>query len=613
MESSRTVQGVSFKQDLRDGQREVFNELETCGPYLNVQLPTGYGKTFTAAGCYAIKQRTASLNRLLVIFPTDAQLLQFEKDSKPDRSDLHLAGVEGPRHVVDVRFFGSEAIRQHRNNTAQVFAITVQSLIQARGDDNVRSLMQTGRWMVVVDEYHHYGIEKAWGKSVRTLPASFLLAMSATPTRPDDDSAFGKPHVIVSYRDAVQEGAVKPLIGHAYHYRIDAVDHDGVIHSYTTSELADVAGDSPDAVEKWRIERKMRWSPKYVSPLVHEPMERILYERQWKAQPVQALFAAMCVSHAEMVCEQIRSLYPEMRVDWVGTGINGRTDVKNKEIIESFCPPKDEDGRRSPTLDVLVHVGMAGEGLDCTLVTEVVHLNEAGRNNSNNQENGRASRILKDANGKRIDIEGHINFDATSDYVRFVGEAIMDAMDGLDHPKPGTPREPSEPEEYKPAPDEPIISIYDMELEYIDSGDPGVQRMARVAHEARVPGFDIRIFKNASNPGYDAAVDFITNAYRAMRRREDEASNCRSVVMQHNDAVNLFLSRLVGFVIHKMTKSGQRHERSLSGDIKKRINARKKLEVGEIARDVGILKAHYAWLKKLETEIRQKGLPSWLL
>jgi len=63
--------------------------------------------------------------------------------------------------------------------------------------------------MVVVDEYHHYGIEKPFGQAVNSLPYEFCLCMSATPYRPESDSAFGAPHIEVTYREAQKDEAVK--------------------------------------------------------------------------------------------------------------------------------------------------------------------------------------------------------------------------------------------------------------------------------------------------------------------------------------------------------------------------------------------------------------------
>ena len=79
---------------------------------------------------------------------------------------------------------------------------------------------------------------------------------------------------------------------------------------------------------------------------------------------------------------------------------------------------------------------MAGEGLDTCNVSEIVHLNSAGINNSNNQENGRAARFLED-------VTGHINFDSSSEYAGkgYLGEKIMDAM-SFQMPKPSDDGDP---------------------------------------------------------------------------------------------------------------------------------------------------------------------------
>ena len=114
-----------------------------------------------------------------------------------------------------------------------------------------------------------------------------------------------------------------------------------------------------------RIERQMRWSPKYVSPLIYNPFDRLEATRShMPGIKCQALVGAMCCSHAQMICDQIRTMYPNLAIEWVGTGPNGRADDENKAILARFCPPKVDGQRRSMDvkLDVLVHVGMAGEG-----------------------------------------------------------------------------------------------------------------------------------------------------------------------------------------------------------------------------------------------------------
>ena len=439
MQPSSIVSGVSFRQKPRDGQLAAFEHpVVLTGQKLNVKLPTGYGKTFTACGIYSIRQHHHLATRLLYVVPSRAQLLQFIMCGP---RTLERAGVTGPRNVLDIGFFTDhDLLRRHRSNQSQVFATTIQYLCQ--GGFNVsKDLLDTGQWMLCIDEYHHYGFEKTWGLKIRQLQHAFLLAMSATPYRPTDDSAFGKPDVVVTYRDGVDQQAIKPLVGHAYDYRIDAVSEDGEITTYTTAELATEAGtDLPDAIERFRIKRKMRWSPKYVSPLITTPIMRMQQQRSQTGQFLQVLVTAMCVSHAELVCSQIKGLFPELRADWVGTGENGRSDEENKRILEAFCPPEPSDplqARPQPILDVLVHVGIAGEGLDAVHVSEIVLLRPASFNNQTNQIIGRASRYLEDINGQPI--LANVSFDGSTELahglkinnkkIKATGRALIDAMD----------------------------------------------------------------------------------------------------------------------------------------------------------------------------------------
>lgn len=589
----------------RPGQREVLEALVDHPSKLNIKLPTGYGKTFTAVASYSVLRSLGEVNRLLVIFPSDAQLVQFE-ESIP--SDWQMFAIDGPASVCDVRFFGYKAIEKHQKNQCEIYAITVQSLIGSRGMDNISALLQKGRWMVVVDEYHHYGIDKPFSKAVTALNYEFLLCMSATPHRPGDDSAFGNPDIEILYRNAVEQKAVKPLRGHSYHYKIDAINGGNEVISFTTEELiAEAGGDSPDAIKKLLIDRKLRWSPKYISPLITNPIERMLVERIKTGYRLQVIIGAMCVSHAELVCEQVSSTFPDLVIDWVGTGEDGRTPEKNREIISSFAPRKGED----PRIDVLVHVGMAGEGLDTVLVSEVVHLNAATVNNTNNQENGRSARYLEN-------VTGHINFDACSGFARkgYVGSSIMDAMDCLPPSEDVCGRcgqdpcecEKSSGEEWWDLPEEPVIKIVEVECTSIDSGDMTVKKMADW-FVGNVSGFDKH---DLSDPGSDIWTHAI-NGVRMMREQEAMIHNEKSTIKQWEESVNNALSVVTGNVIKLFKKCGTRVDRTLSGDIKKRINGRKKRDIGPKEKSIESCQLHYNWLKRLEVDLKEtQEVPSWL-
>lgn len=594
------AQVAKFRMRPRPGQLSVFEALEEHGRRLCIKLPTGYGKTFAALGTYSILKSVGIVNRMLVIFPTVEQLQQFGT-----ATPMRLPGyaIDGPRQVTDVRFFGAKSIEKHMTDKCQIFTITAQSLVASRGMDNVSTMLQKGRWLVVVDEYHHYGIDKQWGAAVNALSFDSLLCMSATPYRPEDDSAFGPPIVDVKYRQAVKEGAVKELQGHAYHYKIDAIDENGEVVSMTTEEIISRAGgDSPEKIEK--LTKAMRFSPKYISPLITNPIDRMMRDRLRTAKKLQAVVGCMSVSHAQLVCEQIKTTFPSLEVDWVGTGTNGRQGAENSSIIQRFAPPNGSE----PTLDVLVHVGMAGEGLDTVNVSEVIHLNAAGVNNGNNQENGRAARYLEG-------VLGHINFDGCSGYAKegYTGHAIMDAMDCLpastEESDTEQVSEPPEDDWYE-LPYEPEIRIYALECIKIDSGDETVKMMIDAAiQDPRVP-FSKEDFADTEGE----ATQYMINAVKLMRKREAEEMDEKSLVLQWKNAVDQAVSVIAGNVIRMMTKKGMRIEKSMIGDIRRRINGMKKRQFGAVDNDIDVLKSHYEWLKSVEVQILKTGeLPSWLV
>jgi superfamily II DNA or RNA helicase len=621
MESSSFMQELSLEQAPRPGQEETLIKVsELDRTELNVKLPTGYGKTFTAYAAFNLLRKQGRADRMLWIVPTDAQAGQLVDNcgDKEDGAsgDYSKAGLRGLRQVVDLRAYGPMATKYSRKATHHVFVSTPQSLMQGNGQLVGRELTCDHKWMIVVDEYHHYGLtkdkqsDKVWSAAVKCLPYAFRLAMSATPNRPGDDGAFGSPDVSVSYRKAVDQRAVKPMRGHSYVYRVDAIGDDGDIVSYTTSELiAEAGSDDPAAIEKLRINRKLRWSPKYISPLVSVPLERMIQQRLVTGRQLRAIVGAMCVSHAEMVCKQVSAMFPELSVEWVGTGVDGRSKAVNDAILKRFLA----DERAEGALDVLVHVGMAGEGLDSRLVSEVVHLKKTSINNSILQENGRGARPLDAVSGDPVIC--HINFDSSSEFAapganghNYVGANMELAMDEL--PAEAVTTESSNDagasNDLPPLPDEPAIFIANVELEKIDSGSPEVVRMKKALAEASGNTADAAWMENP------VVEDKAVSLFRRMRHEEASAFNEVSVLKQWSEAVNSALSHTTSRVAHAL-HGGARLDKSAAGDIKKRINTAKKRRIGPVDNaNIESLKKHYGWLRDLDAVLADSGVPSWL-
>ncbi len=611
---------LPFCKNLRRGQAlvvEMFAKKRT----VVAKLPTGYGKTKTAVASYAFLRGKGVVNRLLYVVPRTAQCNQAADEVPAELAAM--TGALSKSHVVSSKSNGV-AIAAHRRGDCEVFVTTIQALSMSEAlREDVRRMMQTGLWMMVIDEHHHYGVEGDWTRQVQGLPFEAMLAMSATPDRKGEKSPFGKPDVTVRYcrgdvdgavvDGALEEGAVKELHLHAYEYRIDAITVNGDVIQFTTEELFDQSGgDSPVDIEKFMASRRARWSPKYISPLILNPVERMVAMRTAGIR-TQMIVQALSCSHAEMVCEQVRALVPEsMRVDWVGTGPRGRTDADNDRILRQFCPPKDKStGRRNWTLDILVNVGIAGEGLDCTDVCEVVFLTSPSINNSTLQTIGRGARKMRQAESDSVICV--INVDSGCELAPFVGKKVMHLFDGVTNPDDidddTVGGDGSDERDYKEAPDELRVEVVDVSLVDIKTDPlyaPAILAAAQKVQETKPEYTDDQVQQIAARAAESAVLEHI--------RKRDESFNQTAIIAQAKERVDAFVSKLSGLAIKSLVASGFRPEKSLVGDLRRRINGKKKALFGAVdsSADIDRLNEQYKWLKALEREMLTEGVPTWL-
>lgn len=619
MESPIVVHGVPFAEEPRPGQGKVYDfAVDLHLARLNVQLPTGYGKTRVACGLYSILRRQGRANRLLYIVSTQQQRDQFRLDGP---SEFAGVGIPTIKQVVDISYDHVLALQKHRQGKAEIFLTTVQSIMERRsGRAAVLDMMATGLWMAVIDEMHHYGDGKAFADAVVNLPFVLTLAMSATPHRKTRDGIFGNLDVVVEYEKAYKEGAVKKLSLHSYAYRVETVAPDGEITSYTTDELAKAfgltvgAGGELTGLDKAIIARNLRWSPKYVSPLVDKPIQRALETELSSGIPAQVLIKVMSISHAKLVHSQISFMYKDtpIVVEWVGTGDDGRTDEDNAAILRGFCPPKREDGKRHPDdvkVNVLIAVGLAGEGMDSTYVTEIVFLTPANDTNQNRQTIGRGSRTISGVAEQPI---CHVNVDSSSTLAKYTGKAIMSLLDMPVGEEPEyDPDDDDDDDESKPLPPDPIFLVLDAELIRVDESDV---RLAG-AYMQQMKLIDYGVSSNdwsmisTDDPRFRHALAGL----RAARTHEAEEMNEQSIVERWHNVVKKATQKTAGAAITLLRRQGFSIDGKLAGDLKQRINAQKLREVCPLSKDVQVLQRHYKWLVALDAYLREGKLPSWLV
>jgi hypothetical protein len=159
----------------------------------------------------------------------------------------------------------------------------------------------------------------------------------------------------------------------------------GTTVTYTTTQLREQVGT--EDVDVFLQKRQLRFHPDYVNPVLQRALNSLLRDKLNLHPSTQLLVRALSCEHAKHICHQINSYGYGLSCDWIGTKseYNGRPDEENKQVIRRFCPPKDASGvRPNPCLDVLVQVGMAGEGFDSIMVSQLADLSlVAMRGNAN--------------------------------------------------------------------------------------------------------------------------------------------------------------------------------------------------------------------------------------
>lgn len=611
VQSASRPSTLPLPKNLRPKQKEIIEAFYSKNSVI-AKLPTGYGKTKAAAGAFALCCHLNKVNRMVCIVERRNQAKQLAEDIP---NELLEFGIDTKAIIVGDNPL--RALRHHSKGTAIIYIVTIQS---AKDTWNILlELLEVGRWFLFIDEHHHFGTDETsdevsgWTEKLKLLNHAALLAMSATPNRHDGSDHFPDPDIEETYKNAADAGYIKKLSLHAYHYTLDAVTIDGQVLNLTTEELAKQAGsNSPDAIEAFMASRRMRFSPKYISPLVSFPVDR-LTDLRARGIKSQMLVQAMSCSHARCVFDQVKSLLPEnMSVDWVGTGPSGRSQEENDDIMNRFCPKKDKiSGKRPWTLDVLINVGMCGEAMDTVDVTEISFLTPANNTISNKQRMGRGARRMDV--GNLAQPKCHVNVDTGSVLAKYVGEEIMKVFDEaieISEDDDLVPREPPKLSEYEELPEKLGWAIADMRLQEIRS-EPMYQAIYKRTFD------DVRSKTDLAITEEQVAKVAADAAEKALIEYLNRSNNLSAIYEQKIDQIEAALSKIAGLIIRRMTEQGMRIERSLAGDLRRRINTQKKRELGSVrnADDAG-LDLHWTWLKNLERAIlvehALQGVPQWL-
>lgn len=217
----------------------------------------GAGKTTFALALANALLVTRQVDRVIVVAPTDHLRTQWANEAS-------AAGILLDPKLTNTGGAIKKGYLGYVTTYAQVAASPVVH----------RRRCELARTLVILDEIHHAGDGLSWGDATQEafLPAARRLALTGTPfrTSPDERIPFVRyeeagtdtlecaPDVSYSYRDALAEGVVRPVVFAAYAGRSKWMNSAGEVLSRSLSD-ADMSKEHERAAWRTALNPKGRW------------------------------------------------------------------------------------------------------------------------------------------------------------------------------------------------------------------------------------------------------------------------------------------------------------------------------------------------------------------
>jgi superfamily II DNA or RNA helicase len=379
------LQALCGSCNLRKGSRpqeiiEQFFDVAKCAPTsmplrrwqseaMNVVLPALQKETVLVEACPGAGKTTfgltvayrlleaRSISRVLIFAPT----LRAASVANSTSPTLPL---RGPRDWRPVNPIGDEwvgAVLTYQS----LFAMTEMFLAHATDPGH--------RTLVIFDEVHHAGIGSGWGQAAQTAfsrAATAVLSLSGTPFRTDRDpivfipSADGaaQPHYRYSYREAIVDGACRPVQFVEARGRTTFRTEDGEVHevSFEDEDLSDLG-----------VQRRMRAALEWIEPgsiadkMLQDANAYLIGLRAAGDGDAAGLVVCVDCEHADRVAVHMAEHVLRRRPVVACSRSYDANDPDPADAIEQF------DRGHDPWI---VAVNMVSEGVDIRRLRVVVYL-----------------------------------------------------------------------------------------------------------------------------------------------------------------------------------------------------------------------------------------------
>ncbi|MEM9009365.1 MAG: DEAD/DEAH box helicase family protein [Cyanobacteria bacterium P01_F01_bin.86] len=554
---------------------------------------TGYGKSWCACIAYATLREQGRVNRALFVVPTGTQRQQYIDSLSGDLSTLEII----VRDVDKCSNGQIWVIKKSLRNESEIFVATVQSLTSS--PDYYAELMSKGNWLVVADEFHHYGEENSWGQAVKDLNYSVILGMSATPIRGDkkqtifNDCSFD---VTVSLEEAIQEGAIRKIEVVPCNYQVTWGSIDDELPQ--SALMTDIALLADGNISEWEIKKGVRYYSKYVNSLFTQALNAWMdYEARDLGQNQMLIFAMTC-RHAELITKIVNDLafpgLPQPFANWIGVGDDvdsKRTAEDNDKILKAF---------QANELPCLVQVNMAGEGFNNKRCSIGIFLDLIGDTPTKRQHIGRFMRV-----------NPRVHSDLPS--LIFVSEDApslpllenLQEQQRLAEPKEEVARESGE-RTWDPE-NEQIPDLFIIDAQYLS------QRRV-YPYGAKTKEEALETFKETT--GMNVPQSEEGNWFAAIEQWfSQQESKQLPTSEEQRDQIKSQVNRAVGKVVNVFLRKryGDTFPKSARGDAYKAVHGKwKRAHGGQDALTISDLKEKHAWTKTLLEAIKSGDIPTWM-
>lgn len=590
--------------ELRDGQTRLYEFIKNNRQdKYSIQLPTGYGKSWCACIAYATLKSLGIVDRCLIVVPTDQQRSQYVSGLPEDLAILRIdyRGIERCDNQ------SAWVIKQSIRNKSDIFVAGIGSIVANPG--YYTDLMEKGRWLVVADEFHHYGESNTWGKAVLGLSREVILGMSATPFRGDKtQTIFGDDEfdVRVTLAEASREKAIRPVKAeiHDYYVTWSSIDNPDP----QNSKMSELSIDWGSDISEFELKKGVRYHDKYVSDIFGRVLTAWLEYEEKFPQQNQILVFAMSCAHAELITKVINDLTMYMVdykfADWIGVGegkTQKRSDKENQQILDAF---------QRNELKCLVQVNKAGEGFNNKRCSIGLFLDLIGDTPQKRQHIGRFMRVNPDAPG-----QSSLIFISEDSPCRSLLENMRDELNqGLDSNE-SSGSGGSQGRQLT------IPDIYIIDTSYHSSRSV-YPFGSEQALQAKIEQYDEKM---KSGPAAEAYLSMDEGQRIALVKEgliqlwEDEqmAKNPPLTSEQRRKQITTKISyNLTTLVKHvARIRYGRSMPKSVDGDLYRLVNSQwKKINGGEGHSSMGeeeLLRKN-KWLQELAEQINKHGIPTWL-